>query len=1349
MHPRTPRRAGPARAGVTRRALAAITAALLIASGLTAVAASPAVAAPTPDSAALGKDPSAVAVDPAPQPAPEIAAVPAEDRDKLLPRGWRSSTDLAWTTTGDSNGFHLLVAEARTGYTWRTAATLVEPTISSEQWIGNACLTASGRRAVVVYQPRHFTNRSHLFDRGAFAAVVDVPTGRVTKLGLNVSIAYHNPGCGNGETVTLSQGGASDLGQTRVHLIDTTTGRVIRRHQIAGQVTSTIPFGDNMAAAEDGQLFAIASDGSRRTLAKTEGVGAFLRPDRDGGITWLEAADEKTTVVRRVHRNTVRELARGPLTAVGLARGAEGRVFVTGTPTSTAELPAAVTRVAVPVSAELSTLGQLAVSRAPVSKGTAAAVPPTGEASGLPVNLRADVLATNKRLTFRVSIGARASDLLDTGRRSDQQLNKVYGAAATASAAAGSPSDPVDADRYCSVPRNDPGTQVEQPHWRQVEWAANLAVQGALTFQRPANWHQSGLPAWSPQGILPPLELAGGGRVPAQVMLGILAQESNLWQSSWHALEGVSGNPLIGNYYGIEEEQGWNINWADADCGYGVGQVTDGMRLQGKGKPGEVIRPANEQRAIAVDYATNIAAGLRILQEKWNQTYNLNIRMNDADPANPENWWAAIWAYNSGLNPQAVTGGTGCSPGPSCTDDRGNWGLGWSQNIANPEYPFNRTPFLDGAVGEGSPSDAAHPNQWSYPEKVIGWAAYPIVKYDFRQPDEYEAGFLQSWWTSSVYRSQSIKPPLKTFCSSANNCSATVTSTSCGYADYHCWWHWPADWKRGCATECGYENLRFSPGSAEPARGTHYPPKCQIDGLPSGALIVDDQPSSVGIVRSDLCPTPLTNRGTFAMQFSGNSAGLYPSKIDLHQSGGGLNGHFWFAHEQNAATEATDRLKVTGTWRLGQSLNQWSRVFVHMPSNGAHTQQAHYTVDRGANITGSRYKTRTLGQRQGTDRWVPLGTFQFNGVPQVTMSNVTRNGDVGVDNVAWDAVAFVPLTAKPRDFVVSLGESYASGEGAATDASVDYYHDSNHDGGGNLEYRNGCHRSRHAWSRQAWLKDDPQQRSIGARADVFDPTMDYHLLACSGARTHNLLPSGENPISGLKVVDPTTGQPFQTAWGTTARQQRREVSQLDKGFLDENTTLVTLSIGGNDVEWSAALQNCIMLPIPCQDADIDGHRAADYVPQLMQREGRESVITTLRAIRTLAPNAQIMLMGYPQLLSDDANCVEWLGYGISDSEAAWMNQLAVELSDVLREVAVAANSAGGRVKFADPILNGDFEGQGVCGNPETIHGIVVAKTAGEDHSKTTNPSQQTFHPKISGATNYARVLNRELRNIGL
>lgn len=104
------------------------------------------------------------------------------DRPAVLGDGYRSSDDRAWATSGDAAGFHVLVADAADGYRWRTAATLAEPGFEADAWIGNACVTGSGDRAVVAYAPRTFTNDPELMSRGAFTAVVDLRTGAVTKL---------------------------------------------------------------------------------------------------------------------------------------------------------------------------------------------------------------------------------------------------------------------------------------------------------------------------------------------------------------------------------------------------------------------------------------------------------------------------------------------------------------------------------------------------------------------------------------------------------------------------------------------------------------------------------------------------------------------------------------------------------------------------------------------------------------------------------------------------------------------------------------------------------------------------------------------------------------------------------------------------------------------------------------------------------------------------------------------------------------------------------------------------------------------------------------------------------------
>lgn len=268
------------------------------------------------------------------------------------------------------------------------------------------------------------------------------------------------------------------------------------------------------------------------------------------------------------------------------------------------------------------------------------------------------------------------------------------------------------------------------------------------------------------------------------------------------------------------------------------------------------------------------------------------------------------------------------------------------------------------------------------------------------------------------------------------------------------------------------------------------------------------------------CSKSFVSSGSFRLDFA-SSGGVQTSKIDFHQIGGRFGGHFWFAHTR---TSAFPEFEVKGTWSLGSALDGWARVLVHMPDHGAHTQQARYRV----NLGDGRWVERTLLQRTLEHRWVPLGTFEFAGVPEVTLTSRTSDG-VGEEDVAWDAIAIQPLTAKPKNFVVALGDSYSAGEGASVAGGGDYYRET--DNNGSNPFRNACHRSRKSWSRLARLGDSTS--TTGARADALDPSLDYHMLACSGAQTENLLASDE-----------TT----QNAFGERAVGQHGELSQLDRGF---------------------------------------------------------------------------------------------------------------------------------------------------------------------------------------------------------
>lgn len=1249
-------------------------------------------------------------------------AIEPGKRGSVLGQGWQTSQDRIWTTTGDAAGFHVLVAEAQTGYAWRTAVTLSQDGVDTDRWIGNACLTASGRRAVVVYAPRTFTNRENLFDRGGFTAVVDLVSGAVTKLPVRTSLAYFNPGCGNGENAVLTQGADQDLGKTGLLNLNAETGVLDRRIEIPGQLTSAVPTGNGIVAADKDAVVRVTTDGKRTVLAKTTGVPFLLTPDASGGVVFMDRGTSETTVrVRRAasvvpYRPATSTLASGSIDRLAVATGAAGKVFITGQPDKVGALPASVVRLDVPSTAEVSSLGEAVITAvAPVDHQDPGLAVDDPNDPRL-VNVTARSMKTGQTMEFTVD----PADVL-TPRSA--------------------PTD--DPGRYCSVPRNDPRTQVYQPKPKQVEWAADMAVKGHLFVNRPADWKHNGLPSYTPQGLFEPIPLmnTNGGQVPAQILLGILGQESNLWQASRLVYPGQTGNPLVGNYYGRDiyndtEADDWDIRWEKSDCGYGVTQMTDGMRLAGHEKENEVALPWLKQKAIATDYAANVAAGLQLLQRKWNQLQEENVTVNNNDPSKLENWFFAIWAYNSGWH----------YPGEPAS--AGAWGLGWFNNPANPKYSPTRATF------GFNPRDYAQPQKWPYPEKVLGFAGNPPSA--FEAPGVSVPLFRAAWWNGDASTSHNnkwnMRPGVNAMCTAANQCEpfheyvpdypgdatgkGDVRGEPAGpcahrngvYYDLKCWWHDPVTWKSDCNFSCGNEFIRYDwpEYAAEPADGTSFRPKCGFGDLPAGTQLIDDLADDVPPVSVPFC-SRLANAGSFSMEFGRDSQGREASKIDLHQSGGGFGAHFWFSHT-NRDDDIGRKLKITGTWSFNRTVNGWARVLVHIPDHGAHTRQAKYTIDLGNG--GSRY--RVLPQRIRANTWVSLGAFPFGGLPKVSLSNIAGDGR-NAEDVAWDAAAVVPLPAKPRNIIAALGDSYASGEGASGTGGTDYYKVSDVDGR-DAAWRNACHRSTRSWSRVMTLADSTI--GVGARSDSYDPDVEYHMVACSGARTRNLLPS-----------DGSTD-----AWGNPYSWGYNEVSQLDSGYVDQDTTLVTLSIGGNDARFVKIVQKCIepwVLTV-CQNSTLDGdpEPLKDYEPKVISNEVRRSVEIVLDKIHQRAPSAKILLMGYPQIFSRDGQCIPFIG----TEEAPWLNSMGAKMNEQLALAAQNSAAKGMQIKFSDPTA--DFNDKSVCGDPELIHGIVTALTPGDDPEFEYWPgegfvSAQGFHPKIEGATKYAEVAARTLREFGL
>ncbi|MFD5627156.1 hypothetical protein [Streptomyces sp. NPDC127072] len=954
-------------------------------------------------------------------------AVPLAERAALLGTDWKASADAAWTTSGDADGFHILTAHKKDGYAWHTAASLSEPGFDADAWIGNVCVTGSGRRAVVVYAPRTFTNKPNLMARGGFTAVVDLASGRVTKLQLTASLSYYNPGCGPGESVVLTQSGGDDRPGTRLFRLDASTAELSKPIEVKGQVTSAVPVADGaIASASGAEVIKIDARGGRRTLVRTDGVPYRLTPDGDGGLAFLDkrgvtAKVKRITAAAVAHPKTLGAraavLAQGLATETGLTRSA-GTVYVTGaTKPTAAPLPSTVRRLAsAPKDVTVSTRGEAVLTHTAWADGKGTLLQPGEAAESRTVTMSLTTRATGRDVSFTVDPAFRTSVYEGQGRDASPGLlsgSGGIGKPSLSAAAEGDPSNPVEAERTCSVPRNDPRNQAMQPKPRQVEWAVDMAVKGVLNthISRPADWKNLGMPAYQPQTLFLNPAMEGGGRAMAQVMLGVTTQESNMWQAARSAVPGVTASPLIGNYYGIDLYDGdttndWDINFAEADCGYGITQITDHMRMAGREDGhGGTAWEYQKQRAAALDYTANIAAGLQTLVSKWNETRAAGMIANHGTTGRPENWYFALWAYNSGFHPNAGDG----SP----------WGLGWANNPANPEWDAGRLPFMENAAGGEDASAAARPQNWPYQEKVLGFAAHPPSFLE--SPGVMVPAFRPATWNgtsaavtvqgSALYNRARLKAPEAAFCDSSNNCDPSrisdgssndsAASGPCGREDFQCWWNKPVTWKTDCVDTCGYEFIRFGDTSAEEADGTAYPPNCTTASLPDNALVVDDVPAGTPVVRSG-CTNSWTNSGSFSFDFSSNAVEtVYPAKVDLHQLGAGFGGHFYFGHTR-ADDSKGQRLKITGTWKLNQSLTGRAKVLVHLPDHGAQTKYAKYQIK-----TGRGTRTKTISQPGSSNRWVELGIYAFDNVPEVALDTITSDG-TGDEDVAFDAVAFVP-----------------------------------------------------------------------------------------------------------------------------------------------------------------------------------------------------------------------------------------------------------------------------------------------------------------------------------------------------
>ena len=156
----------------------------------------------------------------------------------------------------------------------------------------------------------------------------------------------------------------------------------------------------------------------------------------------------------------------------------------------------------------------------------------------------------------------------------------------------------------------------------------------------------------------------------------------------------------------------------------------------------------------------------------------------------------------------------------------------------------------------------------------------------------------------------------------------------------------------------------------------------------------------------------------------------------------------------------------------------------------------------------------------------------------------------------------------------------------------------------------------------------------------------YRDATCSGAETEDMTaPQGVSP--------------------------RPNPPQFDS--LRPTTTLVSITIGGNDIGFSSVAEDCFSQTnqgTPCQDRYVVG--GVDEISRRIQ-ETAPKVAQTIQGIKTRSPNAKVLVVNYAAIMPDTGpGC--WPVMPIADGDVPYIRAKQKELNQMLADQA-AANGA--------------------------------------------------------------------------
>jgi len=177
---------------------------------------------------------------------------------------------------------------------------------------------------------------------------------------------------------------------------------------------------------------------------------------------------------------------------------------------------------------------------------------------------------------------------------------------------------------------------------------------------------------------------------------------------------------------------------------------------------------------------------------------------------------------------------------------------------------------------------------------------------------------------------------------------------------------------------------------------------------------------------------------------------------------------------------------------------------------------------------------------------------------------------------------------------------------------------------------------------------------------------------------------------------------------TIADVRANQLSAVTSG-----TDVVTLTVGGNDAQFSTVVQDCLL------ESDSYCKTATSWMSYYATNQLVTELSGLYADVKARAPQAKIIVLGYPQALSTTGTCPV---IDLSAAKRGYMNGFADALAQGT-EAAAAQQS----VTFVD--MRDTFKGHGACGSDPWINDLGNAA--------------EVFHPNLTGyLAGYSDQLNK-------